>query len=64
MYILTVPWDLRALWSVTSMPAKLYLVCLFLMAAYTVIYLVKATYHLRSLPSRESSDAQLFKQVS
>jgi hypothetical protein len=61
MYILTVPWDLRALWSVTSISAKLYLVCLFLVAAYTIVCLAKAIYYLRTLPLRESSDAQLFR---
>lgn len=58
MYILTVPWDLRMLWSVMSMSGKLYLVCLFVMAAYTIVYSARVTYYLRTLIALGSSDAQ------
>ncbi len=39
--ILTVDWNLRALWAVISLSAKLYLLCLFAMAGYTVFQLAK-----------------------
>jgi hypothetical protein len=61
MSILTMQWDLRALWAVITVSAKLYLVCLFLMAVYTIIHLVKVTYYLGTLRCRESADAELIR---
>jgi hypothetical protein len=61
MSILTVQWDLRALWAVITVSAKLYLVCLFLMALYTIIHLVRVMYYLRTLRRRESTDTPLFR---
>jgi hypothetical protein len=61
MSILTVQWDLRAFWAVVTVSAKLYLVCLFLMAAYTIIHLVKVMYDLKTLRWRESDDVELLR---
>ena|ERR1700687_1094081 len=49
MFILTVPWDLRALWAPVSVSARLYLLCLFVMAVYTVFRLMKVSLYLRIL---------------
>jgi hypothetical protein len=43
MFILTVPWDLRALWATASASARLYLLCLFVMGGYTVFRLMKVS---------------------
>ena len=41
MAILSVPWDLRALWSISSGVAQVYLLFLFVVAVYTVVGLIK-----------------------
>jgi hypothetical protein len=41
MAILSVPWDLRALWSISSGVAKAYLFFLFVIAGYTIRALIK-----------------------
>jgi hypothetical protein len=46
MFILTVHWDVRALWSAISLSAKLYLFCLIVLAGYTVFRLASAVKYL------------------
>jgi hypothetical protein len=41
MAIFSVPWDLRALWSISSHIAKLYLIFLLVVAGYTVVTLIR-----------------------
>jgi len=41
MAILSVPWDLRALWSIFSGVAKVYLIFLVVVVLYTVVGLIK-----------------------
>src|SRR5262249_34273814 len=52
MYILTVPWDLRALWSVMTVTAKFYLVCLFMSAAYSMYSLGRVEWRCRQSRKR------------
>jgi hypothetical protein len=49
MYILTVDWDFRALWSVLTITARLYFVCLLVAAGYAVIVLIRALSHTKDL---------------
>jgi hypothetical protein len=57
MYILRVNWDLRALWAVTSLPMKMYLICLFIMSVYAVLRLTNTVlplYHETGMRDREA----------
>lgn len=41
MFILSVPWDFRALWAILTLTAKLYVLCLLAGAGYTTYALVR-----------------------
>jgi hypothetical protein len=49
MFILTVHWDIRAVWSVLTPTAKFYAFCLLLAAVATTYYLGQAIFRLRRL---------------
>jgi hypothetical protein len=57
MFILTVHWDVRALWSAISLSAKLYLFCLIVLAGYTVFRLASAVKYLCTLRSQLAGEA-------
>jgi hypothetical protein len=50
MFILAVPWDVRALWGVLPITAKFYLFCLLVAAAYTIYFLTRTLSRLHRLP--------------
>jgi hypothetical protein len=49
MLILTVPWDVRAIWSVLTPTAKFYVLCLLLAAVATTYFLGQAIFRIRRL---------------
>ena len=50
MFILTVDWDLRALWAVMTITARAYLVCLLVGAVYSIYSLARIAWQLRHSP--------------
>ena len=52
MFILTVPWDLRSLWVVLTITAKVYLLLLTTATGYSTYCLARATCRLRELLKR------------
>jgi hypothetical protein len=49
MFILTVPWDVRAIWSVLTPTAKFYVLCLLMPAVATTYFLGQAIFRIRWL---------------
>ncbi len=49
MFILSVPWDLRALWAILTLTAKLYVLCLLAGAGYTTYALVLTALRLSAI---------------
>jgi hypothetical protein len=60
MYILSVDWDLRSLWTALTLTGKFYVLCLLAATAYTTYFLVQTVSRLHSLQKKGSSliDAQ------
>ena len=60
MFILTVPWDVRAIWSVLTPTAKFYVLCLLMAALATTYFLGQAIFRIRRLrKSVASMDAAI-----
>jgi hypothetical protein len=55
MYILTVPWDLRSLWAIFTVTAKLHIVCLLAATVYTVFFLARTLFRLHRAPKHAAS---------
>jgi hypothetical protein len=56
MYILTVDWDLRALWMALTITARVYLLCLLVAVVYAAIRLIQALINLH-VRGRKSLDS-------
>jgi hypothetical protein len=55
MFILTVPWDIRAIWSILTPTAKFYVLCLLLAAVATTYFLGQAIFLKRRLRNAVTS---------
>src|SRR5271157_647093 len=50
MNLLTTDWDFRSLWMIWPLQTRVYLLCLFAAAIYSLISLLRIFLHLRKLP--------------
>ena len=54
MFIISVPWDFRSLWSILTLTAKLYVFCLLAGAAYSTYTLARVAFRLRQVVGHSS----------
>lgn len=64
MFILTVHWDVRALWGVLPVTAKFYLFCLLAAVAYTIYFLTRTLSRLHRLPQDAPSNSETSLRLS